>query len=211
MDPLEDRRILQRQQQQRRQEYKELATKSCYSVLIVTIGLAALRPLLVHQILSRADAYAAVGQLEESQRQCDKALLIDDNSSRAWCQLARIRKIKGDRDAAYEAYGRAVQADPANRSANFELGMMYADDGRLQSAIPYFEQVRSLASDTILRGQPEPTSYHRAALHMLVQCYQKVGDSVKIEMVLREIRVFYPDSAGTPDSSPLLPADHPSN
>ncbi len=205
---LEDRLILHRQQRQRQQQYKDLAAKSCYSVLIIIIALVALRPLMVDLILSRADAYSAVGQLDESQRQCDKALLIDDNSSQAWCQLARIRKLKGDREGAYEAYGNAVQAGATNRSANFELGMMYADDGRHQSAIPYFEQVRSLGSDTLIRGRLGPTSYHRAALHMLEQCYKKVGDQVKTEMVLREIRVCYPDSIGSQEASKPLPADN---
>jgi tetratricopeptide (TPR) repeat protein len=204
---MEDRLILYRQRRERRQEYKELAAKSCYSVMIIILALVAVRPLLVDQILSRADAYSAVGQLDESQRQCDKALLIDDNSSQAWCQLARIHKIKGDREAAYEAYGKAVQADAANRSANFELGMMYADDGRHQSAIPYFEQVRGLGSDTIIRGQPGPTSYYRAALHMLALCYKKAGDPAKTELILKEIRVFYPDSVISQDPSQPLPAD----
>ena len=89
---MEDRLNLSRQRRQRRQEYKELAAKSCYSLLIVMIALAVLRPLMVDQILSRADAYSALGRLDESKRQCDKALLIDDNSSRAWCLLARIYK-----------------------------------------------------------------------------------------------------------------------
>jgi len=204
---MEDRLILYRQRQQRRQEYKELAAKSCYSLLIVTIALVAVRPLLVDQILSRADAYSAVGQLEESQRQCDKALLIDDNSSQAWCQLARIRKVKGDRAGAYEAYSKAVQADTTNRPASFELGMMYVDDDRHQLAIPYFDQVRGLGSDSFIRGRPEPTSYHRAALNMLALCYKKVGDPVKTELILKELRVYYPDSAVTPEAAKPLPAD----
>ncbi len=208
MYPLEDRLIRHREQRQRRQAYKDLAAKSCYSVLIITIALVALRPLLVDQILSRADAYSAIGRFDESLRQCDKALLIDDDSGQAWCQLARLRKIQGDREGAYEAYGKAVQADATNRSANFELGMMYADDGRHELAIPYFEQVRSLGSDTLIGGRPGPTSYHQAALHMLEQCYKKVGDQVKMDVVLREIRIFYPDSIESQEASKPLPADN---
>ena len=181
-----------RQRRQRRQECKDLAAKSCYSVILVIIALVAVRPLMVDQILSRAAAYSAVGQLDESRRQCDKALLIDDDSSDAWCQLARIQRVRGDRPAAYAAYDRAVQADRANGPANFELGMMYADDGRYQLAIPYFEQVRRLGADPTAEGQLRADSYHRAALHMLVQCYEKVGDPLKTEMALKEIRVFYP-------------------
>jgi tetratricopeptide (TPR) repeat protein len=204
---VEGRLIAQRKRRERRQAYKELAAKSCYSVIIVIVALVALRPLLVDQILSRADAYSALGQIDESQRQCDKALLIDDNSSRAWCQLARIRKTTGDRSGAYEAYDRAVQADAANRSANFELGMLYADDDRHQLAIPYFEQVRGLGPDPLVPGQPGPTSYHRDALHMLELCYKKVGNAVKTELILKEIRAFYPNSTSTSDPSKPLPVD----
>jgi tetratricopeptide (TPR) repeat protein len=204
---MEDRLILYRQRRERRQEYKELAAKSCYSVIIVLIALVVLRPLMVDQILGRADAYSAVGRLDESKRQCDKVLLIDDNSSQAWCQLARICKIREDREAAYEAYQKAVQADGANRSANFELGMMYADDGRHQFAIPYFEQVRKLGSDKTMRGHAGPASYHRAALHMLALCYEKAGDPVKTELTLKEIRVFYPDSGNPEDHRKPLRAN----
>ena len=144
---MEDRLNLYRQRRQRRQEYKEVATRSCYSLLIVMITLAVLRPLMVDQILGRADAYSALGRLDESKRQCDKALLLDDDSSRAWCLLARIHKAGGNREMAYEAYDRAVQADRENGSAHFELGMMYVDDERHSLAIPHFEQVRRLGPD----------------------------------------------------------------
>ena len=33
---------------------------------------------------------------------------------------------------------------------------------------------------------------------MLVLCYEKVGDPIKTEMTLKEIRVFYPES-GNPE------------
>jgi tetratricopeptide (TPR) repeat protein len=189
---MEDRLILSQQRRQRRQEYKDLAAKSCYSVLIVTIALIVLRPVMVSQMLSRADAYAAIGRLEESKRQCDKALLLDEDSSRAWCLLARIYRYRGDHEAALEAYEKAVQADSRNESAQFELGVMYMDNGRHQMAIPHFEQVRNLGP-----SQPQDTpsgqdSYHRAALNMLVLCYEKIGDPVKTELTLKEIRVFYP-------------------
>jgi tetratricopeptide (TPR) repeat protein len=203
---MEDRLRHYQERRRRRQEYKELAAKNCCSVIVVVIALVALRPLMVDQILGRAEAYSAVGRLDESQRECDKALLIDDNSSHAWCQSARISKTRGNREAAYEAYHRAVRADAGDRSANFELGMMYADDGRYQSAIPHFEQVRALGSDKVMQGRPGSTSCHKAALHMLALCYQKVGDPVKTELIEKEIHVFYPVS-GTIDKHSLPPDD----
>ena len=190
---MEDRLAIYRRRRERRQEYKDLAAKSCYSVIIVMIALILLRPLIIDQILSRADAYTAVGRLEESRRQCDKALLIDGESSEAWCQLARVYKVEGDRDAACAAYQSAVETDDTNGSAHFELGMMYVQDGRHQLAIPHFEQVRRLGSDRLTGSSAPEASYRRISLGMLVLCYEKVGDPVKTEMTLKEIRLFYPD------------------
>lgn len=190
---MEDRLNLCRQRRERRQEYKELATKSCYSLLIVMIALVVLRPLMVDQILGRAAAYSAVGRLDESKRQCDKALLIDDDNSRAWCLLARIYKAGGDREMAYGAYEKAVQDDRENGSAHFELGMMYVDEGRHSLAIPHFEQVRRLGPDNAYDSPSRRNSYHQAALQMLVRCYEKVGDPIKTELALKEMHVFYPD------------------
>lgn len=174
-----------------------MATKSCYSLVIVIATLAVLRPLMMDQILGRADAYSALGRFDESKRQCDKALLLDDDSSRAWCLLARIYKAEGNREMAYEAYDRAVLADRENGPAHFELGMMYADDGRHTLAIPLFEQVRRLGPDNANANDNDSASrrsgYHQAALQMLVLCYKKVGDPIKTELTFREMRIFYPD------------------
>lgn len=157
------------------------------------VALVVLRPLIVDQILSRADAYSAVGKLDECQRQCDKALLIDEDSSRAWCLLARINRLQGNREIAYGDYEKAVQADSTNTSAQFELGMMYMDEGRHELAIPHFEQVRQCGPEKPADGLPGRNSYHRASLYMLVLCYEKIGDPIKTELTLKEIRVFYPD------------------
>ena len=188
---IEDRLNEYRRRKQRRQEYKDLAARSCYSVIIVMVALLLLRPLMVSHILSRADAYSAVGRLEESARQCDKALLIDGDSSEAWYGLAEVYKARGDREMAYGAYQKAAEADCTNVPAHFGLAMMYADDERYQLAIPYFEQVRKLGPDKV-GSRTARTSYHRTALDMLALCYEKEGDPAKMEMTVKEIRIFYP-------------------
>jgi tetratricopeptide (TPR) repeat protein len=137
--------------------------------------------------------------IEESQRQCDKALLIDDDNSRAWCQSARLFKIRGERGAAIGAYEKAAQADRTNGPAQYELALMYVDDGRHQMAIPYLEQVHRLGRDETKEGTVGQSSCYRNALHLLLLCYQKVGDPVKTEVTLKELRVFYPDSRDLED------------
>jgi tetratricopeptide (TPR) repeat protein len=199
---MEDPLILARQRRERRQERKELAVKSCYSLIIVLGALVLLRPLMVDQILSRAEAYAAAGRAEECQRQCDKALLIDDDNSSAWCQLARLYKSMGDRTAAYAAYEKAARADATNRTAHYELALMYVEDSKHQMAIPYLEQVRRLGPERGKIGVVERSSYHQDALAMLILCYRKVGDSDKTELNLKEMRVLYPGYGNAGDPLP---------
>lgn len=189
---MEDHVIVYRKRSKHLPEYKELAAKGCGSVIIVALALVLLRPVMVGQIVSRAEAYSSLGLLDESKRQCDKALLIDSESSQAWCQLARIHKAEGNREMAYGAYSRAVQTDVANRPAHYELGMMYVEDDRHQLAIPHFEQVRAAGPRKSKDGRPEAIPHHKLALDVLALCYEKAGEPAKAEFTLEEIRVFYP-------------------
>lgn len=192
---MEEGHIIYPRRRRPKHDYREFATKSCYSVIFVVLGLVAVRPLMVSQILDRADAYSASGLYEESKRQCDKALLLDNDNSRGWYRLARIHLAEGNRDMAYGAYLKATHADAENKRAHFELGMLYAQDGRHQLAIPYFEQVRKLGPDQAKELREDGSSHHKSALDMLALCYEKVGDITKAEFTLEEIRVFYPSYA----------------
>ena len=173
-------------------DYRDIAAKGSYTVIFVVLALVAIRPLMVNQILGRADAYAAFGLRDDAERQCNKALLLNGDNSQAWCQLARLYKGRSDRDMACGAYQNATEADPQNVPAQFELGMMYAQDDRHQMAIPHFEQVRKLGPDQAVLPPNNGFPYHRASLDMLILCYEKVGDSTKAEFTLKELRVFYP-------------------
>jgi tetratricopeptide (TPR) repeat protein len=175
--------------------YKELAAKGSYSVIFIVVALVVIRPLMVRQMISRADAYSAYGMYQDCQRECNKALLLDSDNSEAWCRLARIYRMDGDRDMAYGAYLKSTQADAMNVPANFELGVMYAQDNLYQQAIPCFDQVRKLGPDKPKYLQRGGFQYHKAAMGMLAICYEKAGDIAKAEFTLEEIRVFYPDYA----------------
>lgn len=190
---MEDRLIAYRQRKEQVQEYKDAAARGCYSLMIVVAALVLLRPVMIDQILGMASAYSNAGMLDDSMRQCDKALLIDGDSGDAWLLAARNYKARGDREMAYGAYQKAVEADPTNRSALLELAVMYVEDDRHQLAIPHLEQARRLGPDTASGQGRTEFSRHRASLEMLILCYEKVGDPAKLEMVLREARIFYPD------------------
>lgn len=172
---------------------RELAAKGSYSIIFIVLAMIALRPLMVNHMISRADAYSAYGMYEDSKRQCNKALLLDNGNSEAWCRLARIYRTEGDRNLAYAAYLRSTQADAANKPAHFELATMYLHDDLHREAIPYFDQVRKLGLDQPQDLQRGGFAYHKASLDMLALCYEKVDDIAKAEFTLEEIRVFYPN------------------
>jgi tetratricopeptide (TPR) repeat protein len=184
-----DGHIIYPKHRRRERAVKELVAKGAYSVIFVVLALIALRPLMVKQILSRADAYSAFGLYDESKRQCNKALLLDSDNSQAWYSLARIHKTQENLDMALGAYQMATAADRGNIPAHFELGMLYVEDDRYQQAIPHFDQVRQLGTS---RKTPSKFPYHKSSLDMLLLCYEKVGDPTKAEFTREEMRVFYP-------------------
>ncbi len=199
---MQGRQIIYRRKCGLRQEQKELAAKGSYSVILIVLALFIIRPLMVTQILSRAEAYSAFGLFDESKRQCNKALLIDGDNSRAWCQLGRIHKAEGDLDLALAAYQRAAEADSTNKPAHYELAMLYIQDDCHEEAIPHLEQVRALGPDKGQRLQQDGFSHHKSALSMLIGCYEKVGDPAKAQFTWEEMRVFYPDSISPDPSRP---------
>jgi len=193
---MEDCQIIRPKRRASKRDYRELATKSSWSVIFVILALVAVRPLMVNHILDRAEAYTAFSLNEEAKRQCNKALLLDSECSRAWCQLARVYKTEGNREMAYDAYQRATATDLTNGPAHFELGLLYVQDGQHQQAIPYFERVRSLGPGKARQNRPNAFAHHKAALDMLALCYEKAGHTQKAEFTLEEIRVFYPTYSG---------------
>jgi tetratricopeptide (TPR) repeat protein len=176
-----------------RPEYRDWAIKACYTVIFVVLATFVIRPLMVKEILDRAEAYLALGFHDESRRQCDKALLIDAENSRAWYVLGNISKAEGDRDLACASYLKATEADHTNRTAQLEVGMMFVKDGRYEQAIPHFEQIKAQGLDKPLDVIKNGFSFHRTALDMLVLCYQKAGDPDKAKHTEEEARVFYPN------------------
>ena len=175
-------------------EQKEWAARGSYSVIMIVVALFLIRPLMVSQIISRAEAYSALGMFDESRRECNKALLFDSDNSQAWCQLGHIYKAEGDRDTAVAAYEKAAEIDPSNKSGCYELAILYLQDGRYNDAIGLLEQVRSFGPDKNNRLEHDGFSYHKSALSLLLTCYEKVGNSTKAQFTQEEMRVFYPGS-----------------
>jgi tetratricopeptide (TPR) repeat protein len=185
----------------RKLDARELAAKSSYSVILIVVLLFLIRPLMVSQMLSRADAYSTCGLYDESKRECSKVLLMDSSNSTAWYLLGCVHKARKETDEACAAFTKATQTDPANAPAQFELGMMYVQDNLYRQAIPCFEQVRTCKAEEARKGGRIEFSHHRAALNMLLFCYQKIGESAKAQLTQEELRVYYPDQTQSPETA----------
>jgi tetratricopeptide (TPR) repeat protein len=189
--------------QRRKFDGRELAAKSSCSIILIIVLLFLIRPLMVSQILSRADAYSTCGLYDESKRQCSKVLLMDGSNSTAWYLLGCVHKAQKETDQAYAAFNKATQTDPTNVRAQFELGMMYAQDNLYRQAIPCFEEVRACRGEEVRKDGHGEVPHHRAALNMLLFCYQKIGETAKAQLTQEELRVYYPDQTqSTADTPP---------
>jgi type IV pilus assembly protein PilF len=72
-------------------------------------------------------------------RDFDRGVAADPRSSRAHAGLGVVALRAGDRQRAIEAWTRAVQLDPANFDAVYNLGTTLARDGQADAATPYLE------------------------------------------------------------------------
>jgi tetratricopeptide (TPR) repeat protein len=173
--------------------HRKLTARRSFSVIFVIVAIIILKPLMVNQLLSRADAYSAFGLYHDSVRQCKKVLLFDKDNREAWNKLGCSYKSKGDINNSIETFERAVEIDQRNRVALFELGMIYALKKNYSKAIQYFEQVRKLGPETPEQRTEDMFSYHKSSLDMLAVSYERLKDYDKAIIMLKELKGFYPD------------------
>jgi tetratricopeptide (TPR) repeat protein len=83
------------------------------------------------------------GRLEEAETQLKRGLELDPTDTQAMCCLAEIEEKRGDRRAAIELYGEAVQVRPDPRLYN-KLGLLFQDEGHTAGAVSHFKRAALL-------------------------------------------------------------------
>jgi tetratricopeptide (TPR) repeat protein len=171
------------------------------SILFVLIALFALKPVIIDRLISRAEAYSSNSMFNNTERECEKVLFLDNANARAWNLLGGAYKSQGDMRNAVNTYLNAINANPANKVANFRVAMIFVLENDYHRAIPHFELIRILGPESPAAIACDSFSYYRASLEMLSLCYEKTGKPDKIQDILKDLASTYP---GGPKDEDML-------
>jgi tetratricopeptide (TPR) repeat protein len=161
-------------------------------MIFMLTAMMLMKPLLVNQLLSRAEAYSSFNMHSNAIRQCKKVIAVDPENEQAWTLLGDCYKTLGDLEAALETYHQAVTLNDINRAAYFKMGMIFALEQNYTRAIPYFEEVRRLGPKSPQQLKRDPFPYYCASLDMLASCYEQSGRADRAVAVLEELIEKYP-------------------
>ena len=147
----------------------KLRAKWSFSLVFVLAAVFLIKPFIVNRIINSAEAYTAYGLYEDAVRQYHKSLFIDSKNSDIWNSLGNSYKNLGIESDAVYAYRNAIEIDPGNRAALFNLGMISMLRKDYLNAMPYFE--KELEQKNALRLPPDTIFFHLGRLtHMSFSC-----------------------------------------
>jgi tetratricopeptide (TPR) repeat protein len=162
------------------------------SILIVMLTLFALKPVIVNRLISRAEAYSAYSKFTNAERECRKAIFLDNGNTIAWNILGDSYNSQGDSYNAMNTYLSAINVNPANKVAHFRVGKIFALNQDYSRAISHFELIRILGPESPMALACDPFSYYRASLEMLSVCYEKTGKTEKMNDIVKDLARTYP-------------------
>jgi tetratricopeptide (TPR) repeat protein len=169
-------------------------TRWSLSIIFVMVVLFALKPVIIDRLISRAEAYSSNSMFNNTERECEKVLFLDNANARAWNLLGGAYKSQGDMRNAVNTYLNAINANPANKVAHFRVAMVFALEKDYHRAIPHFEMIRILGPESPAALAFDSFSYYRASLEMLLLCYEKIGKPDKIQDIVKDLASTYPCS-----------------
>ena len=175
------------------------AVRWSLSILFVMAVLFFLKPVIVRNLLSRAEAYTSYGLYNNAARECKKAIFFDADNMPAWNTLGSSYKNQDDIDNAVNTYLNAININPVNIVAHFKVAMIFALEENYNRAIPHFERVRLFGPERPDKLAVDSFSYYRSSLEMLSLCYERTGKSDKLRDVIKELARTYPAYQKTTD------------
>jgi tetratricopeptide (TPR) repeat protein len=173
-----------------------ITKKRLFSLGFVIILTLLTKPFMSDQLIKRADAYYCSGLYDDAVRQYKKAILLNKANSDIWVSLGNSFKAKKEVKKAITALREAVILAPEDRAANFYLGMALATSKDYNSAVTYFEKVRSLGAEPKEQLLSGGFSYYRSSLRMLAICFEKLRECEKAATIREEFkRAYHGDSS----------------
>jgi tetratricopeptide (TPR) repeat protein len=166
-------------------------TRWSLSIVFVMLTIFALKPVIVNQLISRAEAYSSNNQFNNTERECQKAIFLDGDNIRAWNLLGNAYKSRGDITNAVNTYLNAINVNPANKVAHFRVAMIFTLDKDYNRAIPHFELIRILGPESPHALACDSFSYYHASLEMLSLCYEKTGKIDKVNDIVKDLARTY--------------------
>lgn len=132
-------------------------------IAAVFIGLS---PQVSYLLYRRAGDYMSAYMVNDAARTYRKTLFFNakDVDSRNW--LAYCYNILGERERAVAEYKIAIEHDPDNVTAYFDLGVIYRNDGDMQAARKMFEMAIA-SKKSAYTTDSNYRFYVRSAKHML--------------------------------------------
>lgn len=133
----------------------EIGKKGNYiiSAVLIAVTLVALRPALAYLLYRRAGDYMSARLVQDAARTYRKTLTFNekDIDSRNW--LAYCYSLTGQEDKAVFEYKKAIELDPDDVVALFDLGMISRGGGDLKTAKEYFTRAGSAAKSPNITDQ----------------------------------------------------------
>lgn len=146
----------------------EIGRKKNYviSAVLIAVSLIALRPALAYLLYRRAGDYMSARLVPDAARTYRKTLTFNgkDVDSRNW--LAYCYALMGRKDKAIAEYERAIELDPDNVVALFDLGMIRYKEGDLNAAKDFFKKAEAVPQSANVTDQ-NYRFYTRSAKTML--------------------------------------------
>ncbi|MFA5164890.1 MAG: tetratricopeptide repeat protein [Candidatus Omnitrophota bacterium] len=132
-------------------------------IAVVFVGLS---PYISYLLYRRAGDYMSSAMISDAARTYRKTLFFDakDVDSRNW--LAYCYSILGEREKAVAEYKIAIEYDPDNVTAYFDLGVIYRNSGDIKAARKMFEMAVA-SKKSAYTTDSNYRFYVRSAKHML--------------------------------------------
>ena len=150
------------------------------AILVLFLAFFIGKPLLVSQLISRVHSYMGYGMNNDVIRVANTLLLLEPKNATAWNCEGQAWQIQKLFPQAIAAYKNGIAANPNNRIAYFNLGLIAVFQNDLDSGATWFEHVRAIGPETKDELSVEGYySYYKGALQFLLAYYQKQGDQEK--------------------------------